>query len=78
MARSNLVRQFLRVDWVDFGHIYYYYEKPKPRKKKVIPTLNLFFSVSINEFLITRILVFDTHQTLFAVHVKWHLKKPSI
>jgi hypothetical protein len=31
MARSNLMRQFLRVDWVDFGHEYIYnYEKPKP------------------------------------------------
>jgi hypothetical protein len=36
-----------------------------PHWKQAIPTMNFFFSVSKNDIL-TRIFVFDTHQTLFA------------
>jgi hypothetical protein len=37
-------------------------KRPNPHWKQAIPTMNFFFSVSINEILI---FVFDTHWTLF-------------
>ena len=61
---------------MDFGHQYLNFPVLNSQNlhwKQAIPTMNFFFSVSKNDIL-TRIFVFDTHQTLFA-HCKETIPK---